>query len=60
MKCEMPRILGSMSLLGNKSIKLLFGDHTVEVEVGSLDHFLQGIVVSEFSQILGDLSEVLK
>lgn len=49
-----------MSLLGNKSVKLLLGDHSVEVEIGSLDHFLKGIVVSEFSQILGDLAEVLK
>jgi hypothetical protein len=49
-----------MSFLGNEGIEFLFGNNTVLVKIGSLDHFLKDIIVSEFTEILGDLSEILE
>lgn len=49
-----------MGLLGDQSVELFLGDNTIEVEIGTLDHFLKDIIVSEFSKILGNLAEVLK
>jgi hypothetical protein len=49
-----------MGLLGDESVEFLLGDHTVLVEIGSLDHFLEDSVVGELTQILGNLAEVLE
>lgn len=54
------RMIISVGFLGDKCVKFFLRDNTVQVEVSSLDHLLKGVVVSEFSQILGDLSEVLE
>ncbi len=42
----MPRILESMGLLGDQGIEFLFGNDTVKIQIGSLDHLLESIVVS--------------
>jgi hypothetical protein len=49
-----------MSLLGDKVVELLFGHNTVSVSVGSLNHLLESIVVSQLSQIFGNFSEIFK
>ena len=49
-----------MSLLGDEVVELLFGDDTITVGICSLDHFLEDIIVGEFSQILGNLAEILQ
>ena len=59
-KCEVPKIFVSMSFLGDEGIELLFGNNTVLVKIGSLDHLLKDGIVSELAEILGDLSEVLE
>ena len=50
----------SMSLLGDEIVELFLRDNTVSINVGTLDHSLKNLIVGEFSQILGDLSELLK
>ena len=50
----------SCSLLGDQIVEFFLGNNTVAISVGPLDHFLKDVVVSEFSQILGDLSKVLE
>ena len=57
---RLPKIFVSMSFLGNEGIEFLFGDNTVLVKIGSLDHFLEDSVVSEFTEIFGNFSEVLE
>lgn len=52
--------LSSIGFFGQKGVEFLLWDESILVEVGSFDHFLQGVVVSELSQILGDSSEVLQ
>ena len=47
-------------LLGQKVVELFFRDEAVLVEVGSLDHLLEHIVVGQLSQILGDFPQVLQ
>lgn len=49
-----------MSLLGNEGIELLLGDDTISIEISSLDHFLQNIIISKFSEILGNFSQILE
>lgn len=49
-----------MGLLGDKSVELFLRNNTVEVQVSTLNHFLESIIISEFSKILGDFSEVLE
>ncbi len=58
--CECAKDIESMGLLGDQSVELFLGDNAVEVKIGTLDHFLKDIIVSEFSKILGNLAEVLK
>jgi len=49
----------SMGFFGDEGIEFLLRNNTVLIKVGSLDHFLKDSIISEFSQILGDLSEIL-
>lgn len=49
-----------MGLLGDQVVELLLRNHAVSVSVSSLDHLLQDGIVSQFSQILGHLSQVLE
>lgn len=49
-----------MGFLGNKSIELLLGDNSVMINVSSLDHLLQSVVVSELSEVFSDFSEIFK
>jgi hypothetical protein len=50
----------SMSLLGDEVVELFLRDNAISVSIGSLDHGLEDLVVGEFSQVLGDLSEFLE
>ena len=49
-----------MCFLSDKGIKLFLRNNAVLVKIGSLDHLLKNSVVSQLSQIFGDLSEILK
>ena len=50
----------SIGFLCKKVVEFFFWNESVLVEVGSFDHFLEGVVVSEFSQIFGNSSQVLQ
>lgn len=50
----------SMGLLGDKSVELFFRNNTVKVKISTFDHLLEHIVVSQFSQVLGNLTEILQ
>lgn len=56
----MPRVFVSMGFLGDEGIEFLLGNNTILVKIGSLDHFLENSVISEFTEILGDFSEILE
>jgi hypothetical protein len=49
-----------MSFLGDEIVELFLRDNAVSVNVSTLDHGLQNLIVGELSQILGDLSEFLE
>lgn len=57
---SLPKIFVSMSFLGDEGIEFLFRNNTVLVKIGSLDHFLEDSIISEFTEILGNFSEVLE
>ena len=50
----------SMCLLGNEVVELFLGKNAISVSVTALDHLLQDGIVSEFSEIFGNFSEVLE
>ena len=50
----------SMCFLSDEGIKLFLRNNAVLVKISSLDHFLKDGVVSQFSQILSDLSQILE
>lgn len=50
----------SMGLLGDEVVKFFLRDHTISVSVSTLDHLLEDGVIGEFSEVLGNLSEVLQ
>ena len=50
----------SSSFFGDEVVEFFLWDNSITVGISPLDHFLENIVVSQFSQILGDLSEVLE
>ena len=52
--------INSVGLFGQQVVEFLFWHQTVVVEISSLDHFLEGVIVSELSQILCDSSEVFQ
>ena len=49
-----------MGLLGDEVVKFFLRDHTISVGIGTFDHLLEDGVVSELSEVLGNLSEVLQ
>jgi hypothetical protein len=49
-----------MRLLGDQVVELLLGDNSVAVSVGPLDHLLKDAIVSQLSQVLSHLPEVLQ
>ncbi len=49
-----------MSFLGDEVVEFFFWDNTVLVKISSFDHLLEDIIVSEFSEVLSNFSEVLK
>lgn len=48
-----------MRFFGDKSVEFFLRNNTVEVQVSTLDHLLKSVVVSQLTQILGNLAEVL-
>lgn len=49
-----------MSLLGDEVVELFFGNNAVSISVCPFDHVLEDCIVSKFSKVLGDFSEVLQ
>ena len=49
-----------MSLLGDEVVEFLLRDNSVAVNISSLDHFLQSVVVSKLSEVLSDFSQILE
>ncbi len=49
-----------MGLLGDEIVELFLRNNAISVNVGTLDHSPKNLIVGEFSQILGDLSEFLE
>jgi hypothetical protein len=49
-----------MGLFGDEIVKFFLRDDTIAVSVSSLDHFLKNGIVSEFTEILGNFSKILK
>lgn len=49
-----------MSLLGDEIVELFLRDNAVAVNVSTLDHGLQHLIVGELSQILGNLPQLLE
>ena len=47
-------------LFGDESVEFFFRNNSVFVFVSSLNHILENIVVGEFSEIFGNLSEILE
>ena len=56
----MPRLLESCSLFGDEVVEFFLRDNTITVSISSLDHFLKNSIVSQFSEVLGNFSEVLE
>ena len=50
----------SIGFLGEEVIEFILGYKSVLVEIGSLDHFKEFVIVVKFSEFLGDLSEILE
>jgi hypothetical protein len=50
----------SMCFLSDEGVKLFLRNNAVLVEVGSLDHLLEDSIVGQFTQVLGDLSQILE
>ena len=49
-----------MSLLGDQGVELFLWHNAVLVQIGTLNHLLEDIIVSELSQVLGHLSQVFQ
>jgi hypothetical protein len=49
-----------MGFLGNQSIELLLGNNSIMINISSLDHLLESVIVSELSEVFCDFSEVFK
>jgi len=49
-----------MSLLGNEVVEFFLRNQIIQIEISSLNHLLQNGIVSQFSEILGDLSEIFQ
>lgn len=49
-----------MSLLGDKRVKLLLRNGSIAVQISPLDHLLKRIIISEFSEVLGDFPQILE
>jgi len=49
-----------MGFLSDEGIKLFLRNNAVLVKIGSLNHLLQNGIVSQLSQILGHLSQILE
>ena len=50
----------SIGFFGQKVIELFFTDKSILVEVSSFKHFLEGVVVSKFSQIFSNSSQIFQ
>ena len=50
----------SICFLGEQVIELLLWNQTILIEVSSLNHFLEDVIILDFSQLFGNLSEVLE
>jgi hypothetical protein len=50
----------SMGLFGDQVVKFFLRDNTISINVCSVNHILQDSIIGEFSQILGNLSEILE
>jgi hypothetical protein len=49
-----------MGLFGDEIVKFFLRNDTVSVSISPLDHLLEDGVISEFSEILGNFSKILK
>ena len=52
--------MSSVSFFGNEVVEFFLRNDTVKVKISTLDHLLKNDVISEFSQIFCNLSEVFK
>lgn len=50
----------SMRFLGDKVVKFLFRNKIVSISISSFDHILKDSIVSKFSQIFGNFSQILE
>ena len=50
----------SISLLGKEVVEFFFRNESINVEIGSFNHFLEDVVIDEFSEFFGDSSEILQ
>lgn len=50
----------SMGFLGDKVVKFLFRNTIVSISIGSFNHILKESIVSKFSQILSNFSQILE
>jgi len=49
-----------MGLLGDQGIELFLWNNAISINISSLNHFLEDVVVSKFSEVLGDLPQILE
>ncbi len=49
-----------MSLLGDQVVEFLLWNNTIVVKICSLNHLLKSIIVSKFSKVFSDFSQILK
>jgi len=49
-----------MGLFGNEVVKFFLRDYTISVSISAFDHFLEDSIIGEFSEVLGNLSEVFQ
>ena len=52
--------INSVNFFGKEIVKLFLWDNGVLIEVGSLDHFLEDIVISQLSQVFSDFSQIFE
>jgi len=50
----------SMGFLGDQVVEFFLWNNTIMVKICSLDHLLKSIIVSKFSKVLSDFSQILK
>lgn len=49
-----------MGLLGNQVVKFFLGNNSIAIGITPFNHLLKHGVISEFTEVLGNLPEVLQ